>query len=241
MPTSSPKPDQQRKRRRRLLRTLLLKFLRRLKKACEVLETPAQWYDVTKELRGMLNDYRDVLPSGDRDTLWLATLLTDQTQTGITQACTILQSKLVSVISALPSGGLAAPILIGGALLVAAVAAVVAIGLNLAAITLTIQNVNCEPIVIAAAVPVSLPGLDLPGLVSTGETATAQLPPVPLTTNFRAPRTLLVNLLGAPLTFQLPARVVSAFFDNIDLMVGTHTFDLGRQKQHSLVVHCGSK
>lgn len=227
-----------RTRRRRLLRALLLKFLKRLKKACEVLETPAQWYDVTKELREMLNQYRDVLPSSDRDTLWLATMLTDQSHAGITQACSVLQSQLVSVIATLPAAGLAAPVLIASALIVAAVVATIAIVLNLTAITLTIQNVNCAPIAVTGIVPVSLPGLELPASVGTNETETAQLPPVSMTTQFQNPNLLRVSLFGAPLSFQLPARVTSAVFDNVELLVGTHTFDLAKQKQHSLVIRC---
>ena len=227
-----------RTRRRRVLRALLLKFLKRLKKVCAVLETPAQWYEVTQELRGMLNEYRDVLPSSDRDTLWLATMLTDQSHAGITQACNVLQSQLVSVIAALPAAGIAAPVLIAGALLVAAVVATIAIVLNLTAITLTIQNINCAPIAVTGIVPVSLPGLELPASVGTNDIETAQLPPVTLTTQFQNPNVVRVSLFGAPLSFQLPARVTSALFDNTELLVGTHTFDLAKQKEHALVIRC---
>jgi len=240
MVTTAPaqKNSRQRTRRRRLLRTLLLKFLKRLKKACETLETPAQWYEVTKELRGILNDYRDVLASSDRDELWLATLLTDQTHTGITQACTVLQSKLASVIAALPAAGLAAPLLLGAALLVAAVVAVGAIVLNVTATTLSIQNINCAPIAVTGIVPVSLPGLELPEAVGTNQIETAQLPPVSIVTQFQAPNTLRASLFGAPLTFRLPPQVTSALFDGVELLAGAHTFDLGKQKEHSLVVRC---
>lgn len=241
MSTALPPPltTRKRTRRRRLVRTLLLKFLKRLKKACEVLETPAQWYDVTKELRGMLNEYRDVLPSGDRDALWLATLLTDQSHAGITQACTILQSRLVSVIATLPAGGIAAPALIGAALVVTAVAVVAVVVLNTSSVTLTIQNANCETFTVTGAIPVAVPGMELPAFVRTNESETAQLPPVTLNTEFRPPNGLQVSLFGAPLLFGLPARVSSASLDGVELLAGVHTIELGRQPQHTLVVRCG--
>lgn len=230
--------ERQRTRRRRLLRTLLLKFLKRLKKACETLETPAQWYEVTKELRGILNQYRDVLSSSDRDELYLATILTDETHTGITQACTVLQSKLVGFIALLPAGGLAAPLLIGAALIVAAVVAIGAIVLNQTATMLTIQNVNCPQMTVTGRIPVSLPGLELPATINTNSIEQAKLPAVPMHTEFQPPDMLNVSMLGAPIPFRLPRQISSAVFDGQELLRGSHTFDLGKQKEHSLVVRC---
>lgn len=238
-PVPPAQAERQRPRRRRLLRTLLLKFLKRLKKACEVLETPAQWYEVTKELRGLLNDYRDVLPSSDRDTLWLATLLTDQTHTGITQACAILQSRLATVIATLPAAGLAAPALLVGALVVAVTVAVAAVVLNLTSITLSIQNINCERFAVTGVLPVAMPGLELPEFVATNTTETAQLPPIALNTRRLSASSIVVTLFGVPLNFDLPARVQSVLFDGVELLSGAHTFELGLRKEHTLVIRCG--
>lgn len=234
---TNPTP-RQRKRRRRLLRALLLRFLKRLKKACAVIETPAQWYELTKELRKTLQDYSDVLSSGDRDTLWLATLLTDSTHEGVTRACSVLESKLVTVISALPAGGLAAPLLLGAALVVAVVVAGAAIALTATSITVNIHNIGCAPVAIAGNLPVNLPGFDLPPFVATNSVESATVPPVSITTNFQPPDTLNANLFGAPLSFRFPSNVQSLTFDGIELTTGQRVLDLGRGAQHDLVVRC---
>lgn len=237
-PPSPPKTQDQRKRRRRLLRTVLLKFLKRLRKACEFIETPAQWYDITKELRSIIWGAKGVLTSTEIDGLWLATQLTDQTATGITQACSILQSQLVSVIASLPAGGIGAPVLIAGALVAAAVAAVAAIVLNSISVTLTIQNVNCERITVMGLVPISIPGMELPSFVQTNAIEQAQLPPVTLNTLFISPNGVQAKIFGAPLTFGLPSRVSSATFDGENLMQGAHVFNLASQPNHTLVIRC---
>ncbi|MBI4673719.1 MAG: hypothetical protein HY741_18880 [Chloroflexi bacterium] len=234
---TQPNP-RQRKRRRRLLRALLLRFLKRLRKACAVLETPAQWYELTKELRQTLNDYADVLGSADRDSLWLATLLADSTHEGITRACSVLQSKLVTVISALPAGGLAAPLLLGAALVVAAAVAGAAILLNALSVTVNLHNVGCVPIAIAGNLPVTLPGVDLPPFVATNAVERATVPPVSMTTDFHPPNTLSVNLFGVPLSFQFPPDVQSVTFDGVDLTTGRRVLDFGRGAQHDFVVRC---
>lgn len=233
-----PKTKEQRKRKRRLLRTLLLKFLKRLRKACEYIETPAQWYDVTQELRGIIWGSRGVMTSTEIDGLWLATQLTDQTATGITQACTILQSQLVSVIASLPAGGIGAPVLLAGALVVAVVVAAVAIYLNATSVSVTIQNINCERIAVIGLVPISIPGMDLPAFVPTNTTADAQLPPIAFNTGFIPPNGIQATIFGAPLVFGLPTRVSSATFDGVNLMQGTHTFNLASQPSHALVIQC---
>jgi hypothetical protein len=164
--------------------------------------------------------------------------LTDQTHEGITRACSVLQSKLVSVIATLPAGGLLAPIALTAAGIVTVLVVGAAILLNVTSVTVNIHNVGCAPIVVAGNLPISLPGMEFPAMVATNAVESATVPPVTLTTQFQNPNLLRASLFGAPLNFQLPARVTSVLFDNVELLAGTHTFDLGRQKQHALVVRC---
>lgn len=228
----------QRKRRRRLLRVLLLRFLKRLQKACETLETPAQWYEITKELRKTLNDYADVLSSADRDTLWLATMLTDQTHEGITRACAVLQSKLVSVIVTLPAGGLLAPIALTAAGIVTVLVVGAAIALSVTGVTVNLHNVGCAPIIVAGNLPISLPGMEFPALVGTNAVESATVPPVTVTTRFEPPDTLHANLFGALVSFRFPSTVASLTFDGVELTNGAHSVNLGQGSQHDLVVRC---
>lgn len=236
--TRTQSNERQRKRRRRLLRVILLRFLKRLQKACETLETPAQWYEITKELRKTITSYQDVLSSADRDTLWLATMLTDQTHEGITRACSVLQSKLVGVIATLPAGGLLAPIALTAVGVVTVLVVGAAIVLNVTSVTVNIHNVGCAPIIVAGNLPISLPGMEFPARVATNAVASATLPPVTVTTRFEPPNLLEANLFGAPLQFRFPSTVQSITFDGEELTNGAHTVNLGQGSQHDLVVQC---
>lgn len=238
IPARTRPDERQRKRRRRLLRALLLKFLKRLRKACETLESPAQWYEFTKELRQTLTDYADALSSADRDTLWLATMLTDQTHEGITRACSVLQSKLVSVIATLPAGGFAAPVALAAAGAVTVLVVGAAIWLNVTGVTVRIHNLGCAPVAVAGVLPVSLPGVALPPFVGTNAVEIATVPPVRLTTTFQAPDTLQANLFGVPLSFHFTSQIASLMFDGTELTTGQHTLDLGRGAEHNFVIRC---
>lgn len=234
----TPTNPRQRKRRRRLLRVILLRFLKRLQKACETLDTPAQWYELTKELRKTMMDYADVLSSADKDTLWLATMLTDQTHEGITRACSVLQSKLVSVIATLPAGGLLAPVALTAAGVVTVLVVGAAILLNVTSVTVNIHNVGCAPILVAGNLPISLPGMEFPAMVGTNATESATVPPVTITTRFQPPNLLEANLFGAPVSFRFPSNVTSLTFDGLELTNGTHSVNLGQGAEHDLVVQC---
>jgi hypothetical protein len=234
----TPPHPRQRKRRRRLLRVLLLQFLKRLQKACETLDTPAEWYEITQELRKTIAEYQDVLSSADKDTLWLATVLTDQTHEGITRACSVLQSKLVSVIATLPAGGLLAPLALTAAGIVTVLVVGAAILLNVTSVTVRLHNVGCAPILVAGNLPISLPGMEFPALVGTNAVESATVPPVTITTRFRPPDVLEANLFGAPVSFRFPSNVSSLTFDGLELTNGTRSVNLGQGSEHDLIVRC---
>ncbi len=234
--TQTP-PSQNKKRR---ARAALLQQLNRVQKVCGTLETPNQWYDTVKGVQDTLNAYADVLPQDTLKGLNDALVLTDPTRVGLQKACTLLDNRLTNAISALPGGGLLAPLALAAVLIAAVLVFVGALILNANSVELQIVNRNCETIFIVG----DFPGLDWLGMelprepIVANSTGTARLVPLGLTIDAVDPANVKISLGVVTLPIGNSSALQQVTFNGIELLGKLTSIHLAEKKSHELIAQC---
>lgn len=237
-PTNKAPPPS--RNRKRLARTALLNQLKRVQKVCGTLETPDQWYDSVKGVQETLNEYGNVLPPETLKGLNDALVLADPTRVGLQKACELLDNRLADAISALPGGGLLAPIALAATLVVAVIVFVGVVFLNANSVELEIVNRNCQAILIAG----DFPGLDWLGMelprepIAANATGIARLMPISLTVDATdsAHVKLLFGVVTVPVGNSSALQQIS--FNGNALLGKLTPLNLGEKKSHELVALC---
>jgi hypothetical protein len=229
--------------RRRKARNAWVSLLRRLRKSCQTLEKLEDWDEIVAEVQKLLDDYGDVVPVDNQRRIRKALKLTDATVAGAKQACSVLQTEVKVVVSLLGAGGLVATVAIVALIAVAVGAAVVTIVANATAVDVHVTNQGCRPFRLDQ-LPVTdallrLGGIQLPAEpIDDGQTAVVTVPPVTVHINAEDPSAVVFKVAGITLPSRGFQRDAEILFDQTPLTGQQHTFDLGDQDVHELVISC---
>ncbi|MBI4770003.1 MAG: hypothetical protein HY784_06205 [Chloroflexi bacterium] len=234
-----------RERQKRKARKALLAFLRRLRKACKTFQKVEEWYEFVQQLEPLLKAHELALPAETQARLRQATRLTSAGREGISAACKVLQWEVEKAIALLPAGGALGALLgtlslllVGGLIVLAAIAGAAAVFLNATAVEIVIENHGCNPITFPANLPI--PGLNLPGEpLLAGEAASARAPGIALDLSIGPDGSVDLAL---PAGLQVPITGRSSFasvnFDGEELVGRDTHVDLRSRQHHLLVLSC---
>jgi len=227
------------KRERKKARAALLAFLKRLRKACKVMDTAETWSDCVKELGALLQEYQLQIPGVNLQRLKSAMQLGEPGRAGIKKACKVLQLEVERAIDILPAAGGLASALVGGLFVVAALIAAAIIYVERTAVDIVIVNNGCSPIRLAGGFPIDLPGLHLPSeAIPSGSRAVAQVPRISVYVDATGGDRVALKVLGITRPFDLGRRATQIHWDGRPLLGQRTTLNLASQPQHELVVTC---
>ncbi len=124
-------------------------------------------------------------------------------------------------------------------LITLAAVAIVGVGIFLKNSTsdLTIENVNCSPMIVPE-IPLEIPGLKLPkSPIFPGKPVTATLPALSVEINVTG-SLLTATALGQTGSYALPANTKDVRFDNLSLIGKTTTLKLTSASPHTFIIEC---
>lgn len=123
-----------------------------------------------------------------------------------------------------------------------AVVTIVAIGiaaLSATSVDITIQNNGCSTLYANSKVPVSIPGLALPSdPIPSGGSATATIPPLPITIDGTSVGTLSISSLSLHFSIQLSKSIRDVSFDGVSLLDKKTDIQLSKSDTHTLILTC---
>jgi hypothetical protein len=226
-------------KKKKKARAALLAFLKRLRKACKVMDTAETWSDCIKELNGLLQEYQLQIPGVNLQRLRSAMELGEPNRAGIKKACKVLQFEVERAIDVLPAAGGLAAALVGGLIVVAVVVAAAVIYVERTAMDVVIINNGCSPIRLAGGFPIDLPGLHLPReAIPSGGRAVVQVPRMTVHLDATGGDRVGLTVLGITRPFDIGRRATQILWDGRPLLGQRTTLNLGSQPQHELVVTC---
>lgn len=232
----APKDKGDQKRRKRKARAWLLVFLRRLRIFCQATRTAEEWKEKIEELRSLLGDYADVLPQKQLQDVEQAI---EAIGRGVKGSCRVLDAKIGKLIKALPAGGGLAGVVVGGFIAVAVIIGAIYGYLEYTAVKISVVNNGCSPIILPSDLPLPIPGLSLPGPILPGRSEEVKIPGL-VKGSIDATRSedIVITVVGASVHYDLGRQIRSVKLDGQEIL-GRRTFiDLGRQRQHELIVSC---
>ena len=113
------------------------------------------------------------------------------------------------------------------------------VALQVTAVTLTISNQGCSPINPVVNLPFPVAGISLPReTIPDGGSGVATLPPLTVTVDGTASRTVRLTALKLSMNFELGSPGISLTLDGQPLRGRVTTINLGSQKSHSLLISC---
>ena len=113
------------------------------------------------------------------------------------------------------------------------------VALQATAVTLTITNQGCDPIHPVVNIPFPIAGISLPKeTISDGGSGVATLPPLTVTVDGTASRTVKLTALALSMTFDLGSPGISLTLDGQPLLGRVTTINLGSSKSHTLIITC---
>jgi len=224
--------------RKKKARAALLAFLRRLRKACKVMEAVDTWQNCMQELEALLQRYQADIPPAHLQRLSNALQLTDPTRAGIGKACKVLQFELEQTIDILPAASHLAASLVGGLVVVALAIGALVTYLESTAVEVVIINNGCGPIE-TAGMPIDLPGLHLPGQpIPSGGRGIARVPRMTVDIDATQQGRVTVTILGFSVPVQIGQRATDVRLDGVPILGHRTSLRLGTRRQHELVVSC---
>ncbi len=228
------------KHRKKKARKALLLFHGKLKKTCKLCKKVEELVVFVEQFfNPLIKEFDKEIPDPVKKKFKEVEKWVDSSRSGINQACDVLQKDIHDVIKQLPHPGFgiggAFGVLVGGALVVGAVAAI----LSFTAVKIVIKNRGCNPIQPVVFMPVSLPGLSLPyHVIADGGEGVAKLPPITLNVSSSNKSDIRLSAIGINLSFNLGNSNIDLIFNNQSLLGRQTSIDLAKQKQHDLVVSC---
>lgn len=245
---ASQREDQPTRRERRKAHRALTTLLRRLRRSCEIMGTLEDWHDLAREVRGLLVEHDEAIPSGTQRRIVDALRLPEATLAGARQACSVLQlevERAAALVGAAPALG--SGLLAGLAVVAVAVGALAAVS-NATAVDVRVFNQGCDPVVVSSLPLAGTPllrvaGITLPaGAIADGGSDVISLPPVRLDVE-GYPDTgqmILRSLQQVELPVAL-GRATDITFDGQSILGGPTTLDLRRldgRAEHELIITC---
>lgn len=235
------KEQKDEKKKKKKARAALLLFLKRLRKTCGTCSDVGDWYSFLKKyLDPVIDEYQKEIPHTFFSAYKDATNLTDKTNEGIQKACKNLQFQIEKVIKSLP-GGLSMTSLVAGIFILLAVgAAAAAVLIPFPAATITIKNKGCDTIKPPVwFFPVNLPAVSLPThSIPDGGEGVVKLPPITFSVDNTQKGKIVLKAFGLELGFELQDEGITLQFDGQSIMTRQSTIDLGKSKEHELIVRC---
>ena len=117
--------------------------------------------------------------------------------------------------------------------------AIAVIYLQTAAVSVVIQNQDCNPIAPMAAMRIPIPGLRLPTeVIPPGGSGVATLPPLPLSVDGSTRGLVKLRVLLLTLDYRLEDDGINLIFDGEPLVGKDTNLNLARSKEHTLVADC---
>jgi hypothetical protein len=232
-------PGREDKKKKKKARAALLAFLKRLRKACKVMDTAETWNDCVKELDALLQEYQLQIPGVNLQRLRSTMQLGEPNRAGIKKACKVLQFEVERAIDVLPAAGGLAAALVGGLIVVAIAIAAAVIYVERTAVEIVIVNNGCSPIRLAGGFPIDLPGLHLPHeAIPSGGRAIAQVPRITVDLDATGGDRVALKVLGITRPFDLGRRATQILWDGRPLLGQRTTLNLASLPQHELIVTC---
>lgn len=235
------------KKKQKRARKAFLAFLKRLRKACEVLQAADDWTEIADRLLSLVQDHSEVIPLANRQGLQSASQLSSATLTGVSSACDALQLEVEKLLKGPLNGSIFGSVVVGVAVTAILVVGAVRVYGTLGRMELVLRNEGCEPIALRGALPPALGnladfvGLDLPDQLATDEEMSWQVPPVPMTILLDATTedSIHVSALGLTLpAVQVSSRTRQVELDGLPVLGGRVFVDLGRGERHEIAVIC---
>jgi len=230
------------KKKKKKAREALLLFLKRLRKACKIFNTADEWYSFLKELETLLQEYEKQIPPVHLQRIKDAMRLIDSTSKGIKKACKILEFEIEDTLKAMHTGGGFGKVLFGGLILVAAIVGAGVAYLNFTSVEVGIFNDGCDTLYMPAALPVDIPGIELPkGPIPPGGHGTAKVPRMTVNVDATQPGTIVVSVLGVPVSVHVGGDVTGVLLDGMNILGQNVPVKIGGRAQHELVIRCGGR
>ena len=232
------------KKEKRKARKALMLFLKRLRRACEIIETADDWSDIVGDLDGLLAQHQLGIPATYRQRLQSASTLTSPTLQGLGRACDTLQLEVERVIKGLPAGGGVGLAAVGVLIGVAIVAGVAVTVINLRSVEVVIRNEGCADISLFEGLAplmedvINTVGIDLPERIPEGGEETLRMPGVKVQIDGTQGDSFRIGLAGFSVPLELGRRVTSVELDGRSLLGQRTTVDLRDSREHELVVRC---
>ena len=234
------------KKEKKKARKALMLFLKRLRRACEVIETADDWSGIVEDLDGLLAAHQLGIPFVSRQRLQSASTLASPTLTGVGRACDLLQLEVERAIKGLPAGGGGAGLAIVGAVIaVAVVVAGVVIAVNLRSVEVVIRNEGCGTIsLLGSQLPIvedviNTVGIELPDRIPTGGQESLRMPGLKIEIDATEGSTAYLTIAGFRVPLELGHNVTSLELDGRPLLGRRTQVNLRELRQHELVVRCG--
>ncbi len=118
------------------------------------------------------------------------------------------------------------------------IAAVVAV-MKVSEVSITIKNIDCQPIAPPTGFALNIPGLKVPSeTIPSGGQAEAKLPPLQATVDATSSRNVQLKMYGMTFNFALESSGIQLFFNDKLLNGRLTSINLGSQKTHTLKVVC---
>ncbi|MBI4066558.1 hypothetical protein HY411_02470, partial [Candidatus Gottesmanbacteria bacterium] len=218
---------------------LLLSFHKRLKSSCGGFNKISEWYGYLKDhLQPILNEYGDELPPEMLKKIKGAMKLTDESKTGINEACQALQGDIGKVAAGLAGRGFFGSTVLGTFLVGALAVGGLVAYLKFAAVTLTLTNDGCDAMTLSGNIPVNLPGLSVPpDPIRNGQSATLTVPPLRATVDGTSPGGITVTTFGFTLRFAVDPSI-RVTLDGESLNGKRTEVNLGNLPTHKAIVSC---
>lgn len=233
-----PSEQEDKKSRKKKLRLAIVAFRGKLVNSCGTFEKVSQWHDfIKKNLDPILRTFHDDIPQGHRKKIEEILSRTDHTREGLQKSCELLQGEIGKLVKTLT------PNWFGNAVNGMFIAGVIAVGAGLFylsknAVELTVTNAGCAPLTIAGNIPVSLPGVSLPGKpIASGTSATFKLPPLSAAVDATNRGNITLSTIGSTVTFQLDPGIRITFNDQ-PLHGKKTSINLASRSSHDVVVSC---
>lgn len=241
-PNAALQPGQN--ERRKKARKAFAAFLKRVKKACRLVQNADEWAEFVEPLRDALIQYGDTLSPNTLHRLQRALQFTDATRSGVSRSCDVLEFELGHALDALPPAGVGSLIGLGIAAAIVVGVGVGVASLNAKAVGVGVFNDGCAPLVLNAdAIPglgwvLGALGVDLPDApIRSGERANLSLPPITVELDGATPGRITWVVLGVSL--HIPLGQVDELWLDGELLTGRRLrIALGDRTSHEVVVIC---
>ena len=241
---SSSNPNK-RKEQQKKARKEIVAFLKRFSRFNNKIENAEEWYDSVKELKPILEKYKNDLPGDLYLKLKNSIELTDKTFRGIKVASKILSAELKAANAILPIVGVPASTAIGVSIAVAIVVSGLVIASTFVFAEIVITNNNCDNIPVLGPLvgfderfeDITL-FVDLPLEIATGKSETIMIPPGYLEFDGRTAGQIMVKYEEMPLSFDIPNNVKILELDGFNFIDQEHGVTIEQSSSYELLIEC---